>query len=95
MRSHVHLTTHDLTKGYEAGPVVDGISLTVSAGQRLGVVGENGRGKTTLLRLLAEDLAPDQGTVARHGSLSLVRQEMPFHEGETVGDLLSQALRES
>ncbi|MCG8926803.1 ATP-binding cassette domain-containing protein [Lentzea sp. CC55] len=95
MRSHVHLTTQDLTKGYEAGPVVDGISLTVSAGQRLGVIGENGRGKTTLLRLLAEDLAPDQGTVTRHGSLSLVQQEMPFNEGETVGDLLSEALRES
>lgn len=95
MRSHVHLTTRDLTKGYEAGPVVDGISLTVSAGQRLGVIGENGRGKTTLLRLLAGDLVPDQGTVTRHGSLSLVQQEMPFHEGETVGDLLSEALRES
>jgi len=95
MRSHVHLTTHDLTKGYESGPVVDGISLKVSAGQRLGVIGENGRGKTTLLRLLADDLAPDQGTVTRHGSLSLVRQEMPFHDNETVGDLLNDALRES
>ncbi|MFD9704382.1 ABC-F family ATP-binding cassette domain-containing protein [Lentzea sp. NPDC059081] len=95
VRSHVHLTTHDLTKGYETGPVVDGISLTVSAGQRLGVIGENGRGKTTLLRLLAGDLAPDQGTVALHGSLSLVRQEMPFRPDETVGDLLSEALRES
>jgi macrolide transport system ATP-binding/permease protein len=89
------LTTQDLTKGYEAGPVVDGISLKVSAGQRLGIIGENGRGKTTLLRLLAEDLVPDQGTVTRHGSLSLVRQEMPFHASETVGDLLSEALRES
>ncbi|KOV80075.1 ABC-F family ATP-binding cassette domain-containing protein [Nocardia sp. NRRL S-836] len=95
MRSHVHLTTHDLTKGYEAGPVVDGISLTVSAGQRLGVIGENGRGKTTLLRLLAGDLAPDHGTVTRHGSLSLVRQEMPFHEQEAVGDLLTEALHAS
>jgi macrolide transport system ATP-binding/permease protein len=95
MRSHVHLTTHDLTKGYESGPVVDGISLKVSAGQRLGVIGENGRGKTTLLRLLAGDLPPDQGTVTRHGSLSLVRQEMPFHDNETVGDLLNDALRES
>ncbi|WP_394621936.1 ABC-F family ATP-binding cassette domain-containing protein [Lentzea sp. JNUCC 0626] len=89
------MTTQDLTKGYEAGPVVDGISLTVSAGQCLGIIGENGRGKTTLLRLLADDLAPDQGTVTRHGSLSLVQQEMPCYQGETVGDLLSEALRES
>jgi macrolide transport system ATP-binding/permease protein len=95
MRSHVHLTTQDLTKGYEAGPVIDGISLKVSAGQRLGIIGENGRGKTTLLRLLAGDLPPDQGTVTRRGSLSLVRQEMPFHEHETVGNLLDEALSES
>ncbi|SEQ63565.1 macrolide transport system ATP-binding/permease protein [Lentzea xinjiangensis] len=95
MRSHVHLSTQDLTKGYETGPVVDGITLTVSAGQRLGVIGENGRGKTTLLRLLAGDLAPDGGTITRHGSLSLVRQEMSFHDSETVGDLLSEALRGS
>ncbi|TWP44753.1 ABC-F family ATP-binding cassette domain-containing protein [Lentzea tibetensis] len=90
MRTHVHLTTENLSKGFDTAPVLDGVSLTVSAGQRLGVIGENGRGKTTLLRLLAGEIAPDNGTIARHGSVCLVTQEMPA-DG-TVGELLDAAL---
>ncbi|GLZ33908.1 ABC transporter ATPase [Lentzea sp. NBRC 105346] len=91
MRTHVHLTTEDLTKGYDTAPVLSGVTLTVGAGQRLGVIGENGRGKTTLLRLLAGDLPPDHGTVTRHGSVCLVTQEMAATG--TVGDLLDEALK--
>jgi iron complex transport system ATP-binding protein len=47
--------------------IVDGISLTVRAGELLFVLGENGAGKSTLLRLLAGDIAPDRGSIALHG----------------------------
>jgi ATP-binding cassette subfamily F protein uup len=43
----------------------DGLSLTVSSGDRLGVVGINGTGKSTLLRVIAGELAPDAGQVRR------------------------------
>ncbi|HEY5996929.1 MAG TPA: ABC-F family ATP-binding cassette domain-containing protein, partial [Candidatus Deferrimicrobiaceae bacterium] len=58
------LDVHDLRFGYDAGkPLIRGLSLSLGRGDRLAVVGPNGRGKTTLLRLLAGELAPSSGTV--------------------------------
>ena len=51
--------------------VLDGISLGVGGGDRIGVVGRNGGGKTTLLRLLAGDRDVDTGRVARVGGLTV------------------------
>ena len=62
------------------------ISVTISAGERWGVVGRNGTGKTTLFRLLTGDLAPSKGTVARQSglSLSLLGQHRDFGTAATV-----------
>lgn len=66
-----------------------GLSVTVSAGDRLLVVGENGTGKSTLLHTLAGLRAPDAGQVHRTGILTLVRQGMDATG--TVGDLVADA----
>ena len=58
-RSASHLAVRDLRKGFGDGAVLGGVSLTVTAGQRLAVIGDNGTGKSTLLRLLAGRLVPD------------------------------------
>ncbi|TBL34904.1 ABC-F family ATP-binding cassette domain-containing protein [Verrucosispora sp. SN26_14.1] len=71
------------------------VSVTVSARSRLAVVGENGRGKTTLLRVLIGELTPDQGTVERVGTLGVARQALEARSGETVGTLVAAAIRES
>jgi macrolide transport system ATP-binding/permease protein len=93
-RTEAHLRAHDLRKGFGAGAVVDGISLTVTAGQRLAVIGDNGVGKSTLLRLLAGKLAPDDGEVrCTTESRSLVKQEMHALAGATVGSVRAEALR--
>ena len=88
----VQLRADDVGKGFEARPVLSGVSLTASAGHRLGVIGENGRGKSTLLRLLAGDLDPDTGSVTRHGSVAVAAQELPFADGDTVGTVVDHAL---
>jgi iron complex transport system ATP-binding protein len=46
------LTCHDLSFGYERRRVLNGVSLTIKAGEFVGLIGANGSGKTTLLRLL-------------------------------------------
>src|SRR5690606_13651814 len=62
---------------------------------RLAIVGENGRGKTTLLHVLAGLIQPDTGCVSRTGTMALVEQDMPFRRGETVGSLIREAVAES
>jgi ATP-binding cassette subfamily F protein uup len=60
-----------VAKGYAARTILDGVTLGVGAGDRIGVVGRNGDGKSTLLRLIAGAEHPDAGTVTRTGSVSL------------------------
>jgi branched-chain amino acid transport system ATP-binding protein len=61
------LEARDLTKSYGRLRVVDGVSLTVGAGEALGIVGPNGAGKTTLFSLLAGAVAADAGAVLLEG----------------------------
>ncbi|MBI4771625.1 MAG: ATP-binding cassette domain-containing protein, partial [Chloroflexi bacterium] len=51
----------DLHKAFGATRAVDGLSLSVSAGEAYGLVGPDGAGKTTSLRLLVGALTPDRG----------------------------------
>ncbi|HET6625679.1 MAG TPA: ATP-binding cassette domain-containing protein, partial [Nocardioidaceae bacterium] len=58
-------------KSYGVRPLLDGVSLGVGTGQRVGVVGRNGDGKTTLLRLIGDLEEPDSGRVSRSRGLHL------------------------
>src|SRR6202453_4037122 len=58
-------------KAYAHSRLLDGVSLGVSAGDRIGVVGRNGAGKSTLLALLAGTVTPDEGRVAGGAGLRL------------------------
>ncbi|QDO87831.1 ABC-F family ATP-binding cassette domain-containing protein [Ornithinimicrobium ciconiae] len=55
-------------------PLLDGVSLRVGEGAKVALVGPNGTGKTTLLRLIAGDLAAQTGSVARSGGLGVMHQ---------------------
>jgi macrolide transport system ATP-binding/permease protein len=87
-----YLSAHDLTKVYGDRLVLDGVSLTASPGQRLGLVGENGVGKSTLLRLLAGVEEPDAGDVTRLPDCGYLTQELAFGMEQSVGDVLDDAL---
>ncbi|MFT3942837.1 MAG: ABC-F family ATP-binding cassette domain-containing protein [Ancrocorticia sp.] len=71
------------------------LDLSIIPDSRLAVVGENGRGKSTLLHIIAGLLDPDSGNVTRIGTLSLAHQEMPIGEGETVGDAVAAVIAPS
>jgi ABC-type Mn2+/Zn2+ transport system ATPase subunit len=64
VRDPVTLVRADgLAAGYGAAPVLSGVSFALLAGQRIGVLGPNGGGKTTLFRVLLGELAPLAGTL--------------------------------
>src|SRR5438270_655987 len=82
-----------VSKSYAATQVLDGVSLVVSPGDRVGIVGPNGIGKSTLLRVLAGLEVPDGGRVLRHGGVAYLRQEPPT-EGRSGGEAARRALSE-
>ncbi|WP_218935647.1 ABC-F family ATP-binding cassette domain-containing protein [Actinomadura citrea] len=87
-----HVRAQDVAVTRGSRRVLHDVSVTVSARSRIAIVGENGRGKTTLLHVLAGLIQPDEGTVHRAGAIGLARQELAAHDGETVGTLTSAAL---
>lgn len=60
-----------VSKAYTARTLLDGVSLGVSAGDRIGVVGRNGDGKSTLVRIMAGQDAPDSGRVTHNSGLHM------------------------
>jgi ATP-binding cassette, subfamily F, member 3 len=66
------LRTEELSMGYTAeSPIADGITFEVHRGEHVAIVGDNGQGKTTLLRTLAKDLLPLSGTATWHPTVSI------------------------
>jgi ABC-type multidrug transport system ATPase subunit len=61
------LSARDITKTYRGQRVLDGATLACDSGQVCAVLGENGTGKSTLLRILSGMLEPDRGTVSIQG----------------------------
>ena len=88
------LTCRGLAKSFGGRPVFEGVSLTLDAGDHVGLVGPNGSGKSTLLRILAGTEEPDAGErVARRGvRVGYVPQDPVFAAGKTVEDVVREAL---
>jgi macrolide transport system ATP-binding/permease protein len=94
-RSRPQLVTSGVYVERGGRQVLTDISIAINAGTRLGVVGENGRGKSTLLHVLAGRLRPDAGEVTRIGSLGIAEQEMTVERGRTIGDLVDIELADT
>ncbi|MEO1751129.1 ABC-F family ATPase [Thiofaba sp. EF100] len=88
------LEVEDLAKGYGEGPLFKGLDLMVEVGERIAIIGPNGIGKTTLLRTLVGELAPDRGTVkwSENVNLGYFAQDHAedFAEDVTLFDWMTQ-----
>ena len=83
-----------LVKEFEVGKrILDGFSLQVDTGERVGLLGRNGAGKTTIFRIMTGQVHPDEGTVAIAPGkrLGLISQIPVYPEGYTVRDVLDTA----
>jgi ATP-binding cassette, subfamily F, member 3 len=85
------LQIQDLTYRIEGRPLLVGASVTIPTGHKVGLVGRNGTGKTTLLRLITGDIAPDDGSIAwpRTSRLGYVQQEAPGGEDTLIDWVLA------
>lgn len=87
-----------VSKDYAGNPVFDEVDLEILEGERIGLVGENGGGKSTLMRLIAGLDTPTEGTVSRRRNLTIgyLRQEAdPLQSDKTVFEAVSEASPEA
>jgi ABC transport system ATP-binding/permease protein len=65
------LTARDLAKTYATHTLFTGVAMSLSDGDRLGMIGPNGSGKSTLLKILADMVKPDEGEITRRKQLHI------------------------
>jgi macrolide transport system ATP-binding/permease protein len=82
-----------IDRSYGDRRILTGVDITVAPHARTGLIGENGVGKSTLLRILAGVEAPDGGTVERPARSGILWQEAPVDLGATVRELIDDYTR--
>lgn len=85
------ITFHEVGFTWRKPPILEDVSLAIDTGERIGLLGRNGTGKSTLLKLIAGDIQPDHGTVRAAPKLRISRliQEVPDDVGGTISDVIS------
>ena len=88
------LTFDRLELAYGHHPLLDGASLVIEAGERIGLIGRNGTGKSSLLKIIAAESLPDAGEVWRSPGLRLayVPQEPRFEPGHSVFEAVAEGV---
>src|SRR5919202_1650118 len=90
------LSCNGLARGFDEGPLFRDVGFELYAGERVGLVGPNGVGKTTLLKVLAGLDRPDEGDVRAHAGarVALLRHQPEFAPGRTLFEEARSALDE-
>ncbi len=89
-------TFHNVTFGYDGVPTIKNADFCVNENERIGLIGGNGEGKTTLLRLLLRELVPDEGEVLLKGGIRIgyLPQVGGFESDSTVYGAMKEVFRE-
>lgn len=84
----------DVSLAFGAMPLLDKVSWQIAKGERVCIIGRNGTGKSSMLRLVKGDQLGDEGSVWRAPGLKIgeLPQELPVADGRTVFDVVAQGL---
>lgn len=90
------LNIHNLSVSFGGTYLFEEVTFRLGAGDRVGLVGKNGAGKSTMLKILSRELAPDSGTIAteKEVKIGFLKQDIDFVKGRTVLDEAYQAFEE-
>ena len=90
------LTLENLCLAFGHVPLLDHASLSIDSGERVGLIGRNGAGKSSLLRIIAGEVKPDDGSVRFQSGtrLAYVSQEPVFEARQTVFATVAEGLGE-
>jgi ABC transport system ATP-binding/permease protein len=88
------LTLENLSLAFGHVPLLDHASLSLESGERVGLIGRNGVGKSSLLKIIAGEARPDEGSVRFQSGtrLAYVSQEPAFESGQTVFATVAEGL---
>ena len=84
------LNLESVSKAFDIRPLLDNVSLGVNEGERIGIVGRNGGGKSTLLKIMASTLEPDEGRLAKSNAvrIGILSQTDTAAMGATVREVV-------
>ncbi|CAN5206480.1 ABC-F family ATP-binding cassette domain-containing protein [soil metagenome] len=90
------LNIHNLSISFGGETLFDEITFRLGAGDRVGLIGKNGAGKSTMLKILAGEQEPDTGQIAKDKELKIgfLKQDIDFIQGRTVLEEAQQAFVE-
>ncbi len=88
------ISLQDVSIGFGGPRLLDGINLQIESGEWVGLLGPNGMGKSTLLKLMAGDILPHEGTIARQQNIQIayLPQEVPQGLSGSVKDIIESGL---
>lgn len=92
----IMLNIHNLSVSFGGTYLFEEVTFRLGAGDRVGLVGKNGAGKSTMLKILSGDLKPDSGSIATEKEIKMgfLRQDIDFEQGRTVLEEAYQAFEE-
>src|SRR6476620_6576570 len=90
------LNIHNLSVSFGGTYLFEEVTFRLGAGDRVGLVGKNGAGKSTMLKILARDFAPDSGVISQEKDIRMgfLRQDIDFERGRTVLEEAYEAFTE-